>query len=111
MRALALTQHGGGGRLVVLAPPAPAIAAPDDVLIRVRSGAINHLDLYLTEGVKGINVTFPHIVGTDGAGVVEAVGAAVAAFRPGDRVLINPGISCGACAVCRAGEEPLCRMF
>jgi NADPH:quinone reductase-like Zn-dependent oxidoreductase len=111
MRALALTQHGGVGSLAVLDLPAPRIEAPDDVLIRVRAGAINHLDLFLTEGVKGINPTFPHIVGTDGAGVVEAVGAAVAAFRPGDRVLINPGISCGTCAVCRAGEEPLCRTF
>ena len=111
MRALALTHHGGIGSLALLDLPAPAIAAPDDVLIRVRSGAINHLDLFLTEGVKGINPTFPHVVGTDGAGVVEAVGTGVTAVQPGDRVMINPGVSCGVCAVCRAGEDPFCRSY
>ena len=111
MRALALTEHGGIGSLAVLDLPAPAIAAPDDVLIRVRSAGINHLDLFLTDGVKGINPTFPHIVGTDGAGLVESAGAAVTAVRPGDRVMINPGISCGSCPRCRAGQEPFCRSY
>jgi NADPH:quinone reductase-like Zn-dependent oxidoreductase len=111
MRALALTQYGGIGSLAPLDLPAPALAAPDDVLIRVRAAAINHLDLFLTQGVKGITVTFPHIVGTDGAGVVEAVGPAVGTVGLGDRVTLNPGISCGSCAACRAGEEPFCRNF
>ena len=111
MRALALKQHGGIGSLELLDLPAPAIAAPDDVLIRVRSAALNHLDLFLTEGVKGITVPFPHIVGTDGAGVVEGIGSAVTTLGLGDRVTINPGISCGKCPQCRAGEEPFCRSF
>ena len=111
MRALALKQHGGIGSLELLDLPAPAIAAPDEVLIRVRSAALNHLDLLLTEGIKGITVPFPHIVGTDGAGVVEGIGSAVTTVRLGDRVTINPGISCGKCSLCRAGEEPFCRNF
>jgi NADPH:quinone reductase-like Zn-dependent oxidoreductase len=111
MRALALKQHGGIGSLELLDLPAPAIAAPDDVLIRIRSAALNHLDLFLTDGIKGITVPFPHIVGTDGAGVVEGVGPGVTAVGLGDRVAINPGISCGACSLCRAGEEPFCRDF
>ncbi len=111
MRALALKQHGGIGSLQLLDLPAPAIAAPDDVLIRVRSAAINHLDLFLTGGVKGITVRFPHIVGTDGAGVVEAVGAEVTSVRPGARVAINPGISCGHCPLCQSEQEPCCRSY
>jgi len=55
--------------------------------------------------------TFPHVVGSDGAGIVESVGNAVTAFRPGDRVMINPGISCGTCEECRRGEESLCPAF
>jgi NADPH:quinone reductase-like Zn-dependent oxidoreductase len=54
---------------------------------------------------------YPHIVGTDAAGVVLETGAAVRHVRPGDRVLVNPGISCGECEACRDGEEPFCRQF
>ena len=111
MRALALTQVGGLEYLAALDLPAPRITADDDVLIRVRCAALNHLDLFLTEGVKGITLSFPHIVGTDGAGVVDAVGPAVGSVGPGDRVTINPGICCGECEVCRAGEDPCCRTY
>ena len=111
MRALALLGHGGVESLAELDLPAPVISAPDQVLIRVRTAAINHLDLFLTEGVKGITLQFPHVVGTDGAGVVEAVGDAVRVIRPGDRVTINPGISCGECESCRQGEDPYCRRY
>lgn len=111
MRALVLTHHGGIAALRVQDVPAPAVAAPDQVLIRTRTAAINHLDLLLTEGVKGIAVSFPHIVGTDGAGIVEAVGNAVRSVRPGQRVAINPGVSCGLCSACARGEEPLCREY
>ena len=111
MRALALLGHGGIGSLAEIELPAPRVSAPDDVLIRVRTAAINHLDLFLTEGIKGITVAFPHIVGTDGAGVVEEVGAGVSSVRPGDRVTLNPGISCGRCDACLRGDEPLCREY
>ena len=111
MRALALLGHGGIDSLAELELPSPTLASEHDVLIRVRAAAINHLDLFLTEGIKGITVSFPHIVGTDGAGVVEQVGAAVRSVRPGDRVALNPGISCGRCEACAGGEEPLCRDY
>jgi len=111
MRALALTHHGGPTALAVQEFPDPAPPGSGEILIRIRTAAINHLDLFLTEGIKGITVPFPHIVGTDGAGVVEAVGAGVSRFHPGDRVTINPGLSCGSCDACRSGEEPFCRNY
>jgi len=111
MRALALTELGGPQHLALLELPPPALVRDDEVLVRVRCAALNHLDLFLTEGVKGITLRFPHIVGTDGAGVVEAVGPAVRTVRPGDRVTLNPGLSCGHCPSCLAGEEPYCREF
>ncbi len=111
MRALALTKHGGIDDLAILDLPAPSVTAPDDVRIRIRAAAINHLDLFVLPGLKGISLSFPHVVGTDGAGVVESVGPAVGSVKPGDRVLINPGVSCGACESCGRGEEPLCRDF
>lgn len=108
MRALALTGTGGLEHLSLLDAPAPAVTAPDDVLVRIRTAALNRLDLFITEGLKGLTYSFPHIVGSDGAGVVEAVGPAVQGICPGDRVMLNPGISCGVCDSCRAGDEPLC---
>lgn len=111
MRALALTRLGGPQALAVLDVPEPPLPGEGQVRIRVRAAALNHLDLFLTEGVKGITLSFPHIVGTDGAGEIDAVGPGVNGFSVGDRVAINPGISCGQCEVCRAGEEPYCREF
>ncbi len=108
MRALALTQTGGPEHLALLDVPPPALAAADDVLVRIRTAALNRLDLFITEGLKGLTYSFPHTVGSDGAGVVEAVGDAVVNVRPGDRVLLDPGISCGVCAACLRGDEPLC---
>jgi NADPH:quinone reductase-like Zn-dependent oxidoreductase len=66
------------------------------------------LDLFVIRGLLGIAYEFPHILGADGAGVIDAVGAAVTAVRPGDRVLINPGVSDYTCEFCRAGEHSLC---
>jgi NADPH:quinone reductase-like Zn-dependent oxidoreductase len=111
MRALALTRLGGPQELALLDLPAPGPPGPGEVQLRIRAAALNHLDLFLTEGVKGITLRFPHVVGTDGAGLVEAVGPGVTRVRPGDRVAINPGIGCGNCEACRAGQEPYCRSF
>jgi NADPH:quinone reductase-like Zn-dependent oxidoreductase len=102
---------GGLEQVSVADVPRPAITGPDQVLVRVKAAAINRIDLYVLGGLPKAGYQFPHILGSDGAGEVEAVGPAVTAVAPGDRVVINPGISCGRCDVCRAGEQPLCRGF
>ena len=73
----------------------------------MRAAALNHLDLFVVRGLP-VDYTFPHIVGSDAAGVVDDVGPEVSAVRPGEPVLINPGVSCYACEFCRAGEHGLC---
>ena len=88
--------------------PAPVIRDGRDVLVRLRAAALNHLDLWTVRGLPGLSLAFPHILGGDGAGVVEAVGSGVRSVAPGQRVLINPGISCYACEYCEAGEHSLC---
>lgn len=82
--------------------------ASGDVRIRLTAAALNHLDLFVVEGVPGVKIVPPWVLGGDGAGVVESVGAGVTTVRTGDRVLINPGVSCRACEYCLAGEHPLC---
>src|SRR5919106_3688885 len=111
MKALTLTGIGGLDRLQLQEVPAPALRAPDEVLVRVRCAALNRLDLWMAGGLPNAKPSFPHVVGSDGAGEIEAVGPDAGGWRPGDRVLINPGISCGRCAACEEGEESLCSNF
>ena len=109
MKALTLNGLGGTEQLAVREMPDPAIADPDDVLIRVHAAALNHLDLWVMRGLPGVAPTFPHIVAGDAAGIVEAVGPAVQGIKPRDRVMVNPGLSCYRCDWCLAGEHALCQ--
>ena len=111
MQALVLKGVGGLENLVLAEVPAPQVRAPHDVRVRLHAAALNRLDLFVTDGLPGVAYTFPHIVGSDGAGVVESVGAAVTRVKVGDRVLINPGLTCGTCAECQRGDDPLCAAF
>ena len=91
--------------------PVPALRGPHDVRVRVEAAALNHLDLYVVGGLPGVTITPPWVVGSDGSGVVDAVGDAVTAVRPGDAVVVNPGHACGHCEYCRDGEAPLCPRY
>src|SRR5207245_4734962 len=77
----------------------------------IRAAALNRLELFVVQGLPGSEHQFPHIGCADGAGVIESVGPGVLDFRPGDRVMINPGISDYTCEFCRAGEHSLCVNF
>ena len=108
MRACVLAATGGLDHLQIIdVPDAPAPQA-GEVRVAIRAAALNHLDLFVAEGLPGGAARFPHIVGADGAGIVETVGPGVTNVQPGDRVLINPGISDYSCEFCRAGEHSLC---
>jgi len=111
VRALALDAVGGLEHLAVRELPAPTLDSPADVRVRVCAAALNRLDLFVADGLPGVRYRFPHVVGSDGAGIVESVGSGVTTVRPGDRVMINPAVSCGRCAACREGEESLCATF
>jgi NADPH:quinone reductase-like Zn-dependent oxidoreductase len=112
VRALTISRHGG---LEVLEYredlPTPAIERPTDVRVRIEAAALNHLDLFVLAGLPGVTIAPPWIVAADAVGVVDAVGDAVTSVRPGERVVLNPGISCRSCEYCLAGEQPLCVRF
>ncbi len=112
MRALTLSAHGDLGQLEYRDDlPEPTPPGPREVLVRIEAAALNHLDLYMVGGLPGITIVPPFVVGSDGAGIVEAVGAEVTHVRPGDRVAINPGTSCGVCEYCLDGDQPLCPRY
>ena len=108
MRAWVIRATGSLDRIELTdVPPPAATPGPGDVRVGIRAAALNHLDLHVVQGLP-LEYRFPHILGADGAGVVEAVGRDVAALRPGDRVMLNPGIADYSCEYCRAGEHSLC---
>src|SRR5262249_31167902 len=83
----------------------------NEVLVNVRACGINHLDLWVRAGLPGLEIRFPHVLGNDIVGEVAAVGADVTHVKPGDRVIVNPALSCGHCAMCRSGRDNLCRDY
>ncbi|HET7630976.1 MAG TPA: zinc-binding dehydrogenase [Gemmatimonadaceae bacterium] len=112
MRALTISAHGGLDQLEVRDDlPEPQLGAPTDVRVRVQAAALNHLDLFVIEGLPGVTIRPPWVVAGDAVGVVEQVGTEVTRVRAGDRVVINPGISDRTCVYCRDGEQSLCLRF
>ena len=108
MRACVLTATGGIDKLQTTDIPDAPAPKMGEVRVALRAAALNHLDLFVADGLPGTAERFPHIVGADGAGTIESVGAGVLDVRPGDRVMLNPGISDYTCEFCRAGEHSLC---
>ncbi|MDB2223236.1 zinc-binding dehydrogenase [Halorubrum ezzemoulense] len=110
MKAVQFADHGDRDVIEYGEFPEPD---PDrgEVLVDVKAGALNHLDVWTRRGMPGIDVEMPHIPGSDAAGVVEAVGEGVTRFEPGDHVAVSAGVSCGNCEFCRNGEESLCVSF
>jgi NADPH:quinone reductase-like Zn-dependent oxidoreductase len=108
VKALALTAVGGLEHLRVQELPEPVLQSAGDVLVRVQAVALNRLDLLVAEGLPGVNYSFPHVLGCDGAGTVLETGSSVRGLRPGDRVMINPTLSCRTCPWCLQGEDSLC---
>ncbi|MBN2272592.1 MAG: alcohol dehydrogenase catalytic domain-containing protein, partial [Sedimentisphaerales bacterium] len=110
MKAAAIHAHGALDCVQVeeVARPEPG---PGEVVVEVRSAGLNHLDIWVRKGRKGVELPMPHILGSDAAGVVAAVGPEVVDVHPGDEVIINPALSCGRCEHCRCGQESLCESF
>lgn len=110
MKALYLKSHGNLDQLEYGELPVPEPAA-DEVLLRVRAAALNHLDWWTVQRVPGLSLTFPHIPGNDMAGVVEKTGSLVSHVKAGDEVVVAPGVGCGHCDACASGKENLCRHY
>jgi len=110
MKAIVYAVQGGPEVLQYKDAPDPQIG-PYEVLVRVRACALNHLDLWLRMGLPNLPVPLPHIPGSDIAGEIAQIGADVTTVRVGQKVVLAPGVSCGKCAACLAGQDNRCRQF
>lgn len=110
MKAARIHQHGSPEALVYEDVPEPKVRA-DQVLVRVRACALNHLDLWVRAGIPGMRFTMPHILGSDIAGEVVEVGELCERVTPGWRVLLAPGVSCRQCEQCMTGRDNMCRGY
>src|ERR1051325_2130875 len=110
MRAVVFKEHGGPEVLRYAEAPEPSIKA-NEVLVEVRACALNHLDVWARGGLPGIEIPLPHILGNDIAGVVRETGELVDWVKPGDEVLLQPGVSCGHCRECLRGADNLCPSY
>ena len=107
MKAILICQHGGLDQINFQEVDCQKVRA-GYVLVKMRAAALNHLDLFVTEGIPGLKLEMPHVLGADGAGVVEALGEDVASLVVGDRVMLNSALSCEECEFCRQGEHGMC---
>jgi NADPH:quinone reductase-like Zn-dependent oxidoreductase len=134
LKAVRFHAFGNADVLAFEEAPEPSIG-PGDVIVRLKAAAINHLDLWVRSGERERNIPLPHIPGCDGAGIVHSVGhsvtagqsiaagqsvaagqsstvgQSVASVKPGDAVLISPGLSCGSCTFCLSGRDTFCREY
>ncbi len=110
MKAVVFHEHGGPEKLQYEDRPDPQIKS-DEVLVRVKACALNHLDIWIRQGIPSYKIALPHISGSDVAGIVEQVGSGVSGVTKGQRVFVSPGLNCGTCEQCRAGRDNLCPSF
>jgi 2-desacetyl-2-hydroxyethyl bacteriochlorophyllide A dehydrogenase len=110
MKAVVFHEHGGPEKLQYEDRPDPQIK-PDEVLIRVKACALNHLDIWIRQGIPAYKIALPHISGSDVAGQIERVGSHVKNVKVGQKVFVSPGLNCGNCEECNAGHDNLCPSF
>ena len=109
MKASVLREHGGPDVLRIEDLPTPE-PGPGQVRVRVRAVALNHLDIWVRRGGPAFHLEYPHRLGSDIAGIVDAIGAGVT-VTAGTKVVVQPGLSCGKCGACFGGHDNLCRYY
>lgn len=110
MKAAAIGEHGGVDVFQITELPEPVIN-DQEVLVRVKACALNHLDVWVRRGLPGLKLSMPHVLGCDIAGVVEKVGALVTTAKEGDEIVLSPGLSCMHCEYCLSARDNLCASY
>jgi len=110
MKSAFIKQHGDLNQLQIGDLETPKIK-PNEVLVQTKFGALNHIDVFVIKGWPGLELTMPHILGSDGSGIITEIGSEVTNIKEGERVTVNPGLSCGKCKFCLSGNQNFCKTF
>jgi NADPH:quinone reductase-like Zn-dependent oxidoreductase len=110
MKALYYDEQKGYKAIKIGDFPIPEISE-NEVLVRVKAFSLNHLDAWVMAGNYPVKIPLPHIFGSDASGVVEKVGKTVQHIKPGEEVIVFPGLSCGHCEKCVSGRDNECAGF
>ncbi|MEE9584199.1 MAG: zinc-binding dehydrogenase [Candidatus Brocadiales bacterium] len=111
MKAVVFHEHGGVDKLRyedVEDAPKPGAHG---VKVRVGGCGVNHLDIWVREGLRGPEIPMPHILGSEVTGEVVEAGRSALGFKVGQRVMVMPGISCRRCSHCLSGNDSQCGDF
>ena len=110
MKAIVFEEHGGVEKLQYKEIPNPKVG-PNEVLFKIRAAGCNYNDIWARRGLPGMEIIMPHVSGSDASGEVVEVGSEVRSVKPGDDVMVHPGISCRSCEACTSGQEFFCRRY
>ncbi len=111
MKATVFHEHGGPDVLSFEDIDTPTIGE-NQVLIKVKNVALNHLDLFVRGGIPGLKLEMPHILGSDISGEIAEVGNKVSgSLEIGQKIIVDPGVSCGVCEFCITGQESMCSTY
>lgn len=110
MKAAFFKEHGGSDKIIYddYKDPSPEV---NDVVVRVKACALNHVDMLLLDGRYPPPEGLPHVNGCEVTGTIETVGDRVKGLTKGQRVIIFPGFSCGTCEYCLRGERTVCMRY
>jgi NADPH:quinone reductase-like Zn-dependent oxidoreductase len=102
--------HGYGGieQLFYEDAESPTISEPNEIIVKLKAAAINHIDIWNRKGATGIELSMPHILGADGSGLVAEVGGRSGNLKVGDPVCLYPPTGCGQCEFCRTDRDFMC---
>jgi NADPH:quinone reductase-like Zn-dependent oxidoreductase len=107
MRAVRYHRFGGVEELRYEDAPTPR-PETGQVLVEVHACGVNQVDILSRQGLTPFKTPFPHVSGSDVAGRIAEVGAGVTGLETGEAVVVVPTLSCGACHMCRVGEDNMC---
>lgn len=108
MKAVRIHEHGGVEKLRYEEAPQPRLTAPGEAIVQLKAAALNRIDLWIRQGVTGMEPPLPHTLGADGAGIVVEVDAQAKNVKKGDAVCLYPAAGCGACEFCLTDRDFMC---